>query len=156
MSNKLPPCVFIPKSVTDETLAVPATQGKHILEPFKSASGIAKTYILEDVAVDNKCEVHRNEADLWTCLEGEVEFDVGGELVDPYERKHPDGSRDEFEVRSAPGNIRGAARYTLRPGDLLFIPAGVPHAHRTKGTARLYFTKIPQPEVPLEGVPGWK
>lgn len=156
MSHTLPPPVFIPKSVTDETLAVPATQGKHILEPFKSAAKGSDTYILEDVAVDNKCEVHRNEADLWTCLEGEVEFDVGGELVDAYERKHPDGSKDEFEVRSAPGNIRGAARYILRPGDLLFIPAGVPHAHRTQGTARLYFTKILQSEVPLVDVPGWK
>ncbi len=156
MSSKLPPCVFIPKSVTDETLAVPAMPGKHILEPFKSASVGAKTYILEDCEVDNKCEVHRNEADLWTCLQGEVEFEVGGELIEPYVRKHANGSDDVFEVRSNPGNIRGAEKYTLRPGDLLFIPAGVPHAHRTQGTARLYFTKIPQPEIPLEEVPGWK
>jgi|SRR3989338_6809859 len=156
MVSKLLPPVFIPKSVTNETLAVPATQGKNILEPFKSAAAGSRTYLLEDCDVDNKCEVHRTEADLWTCLEGEVEFEVGGELVDPYERKHPDGSKDQFEVRSAPGNIRGAMKYTLRPGDLLFIPAGVPHAHRTQGTARLYFTKIPQPEVLLKDIPGWQ
>ncbi len=148
--------MFIPKSVTDETLAVPPTQGKHILEPFKSASGGSMTFILEDCAVDNKCEVHRHEADLWTCLQGEVEFEVGGELIEPFVRKHADGSKDGMEVRSNPGNIRGGTKYTLRPGDILFIPAGVPHAHRTQSTARLYVTKIPQTEVPLEAVPGWK
>ena len=67
-----------------------------------------------------------------------------------------DGTIDTREIKAKVGNARGGIKYTLHPGDILFIPAGVPHAHRTIGTARLYITKIPQPEVPLEGVPGWK
>lgn len=149
-------CIFIPKSVTDETLAVPATQGKHLLEPFKSASGNPAIYLLEDSAVDNNFEVHRSEADLWICLQGEVEFEVGGELVNPRLRVRSDGSIDDLEIKADPGNIRGATKHILQRGDILFIPAGVPHAHRTQGTARLYIIKIPQPVVPLEEVPGWK
>ena len=156
MPQKLPPCLFISKSVTDETLAVSATAGKRLLEPFKSASGNPAIYILEDSAVDNEYEVHRHEADLWTCLEGEVEFEVGGELIEPWAKERKDGTIDTREIKAKVGNARGGIKYTLHPGDILFIPAGVPHAHRTIGTARLYITKIPQPEVPLEGVPGWK
>lgn len=149
-------CIFIPKSVTDETLAAVATQGKHLLEPFKSASGNPAIYLLEDSAVDNNFEVHRHEADLWICLGGEVEFEVGGELIEPWTRKRADGSEDTLELKAKPGNVCGGTKYTLRPGDILFIPAGVPHAHRTKGTARLYIIKIPQPVVPLEEIPGWR
>ncbi len=151
MANNLPDCVFIPKSVTDETLAVPATQGKRLLEPFKSASGSSAIYILEDSEVDNEFEVHRHEADLWICLEGEVEFEVGGELVLPWAKEG-----DDREIKAKVGNARGTTKYQLKTGDVLLIPAGQPHAHRTKGTARLYIVKIPQAEVPLEHVPGWK
>ena len=146
--NTISPCIFIPKKVTDETLAQLPTQGKRLLEPFKSASGSSAIYILEDSDVDNEFEIHRHEADLWQCLEGEVEFEVGGELVEPWVKEDNDK-----EIKAKPGNARGTTKYQLRPGDILLIPAGQPHSHRTKGTARLYVTKIPMPEIPLVDTP---
>ena len=150
------PCVFIPKSVTDETLAVAPTPGKRLLEPFKSASGSSAIYILEDCEIDNEFEVHRHEADLWICLEGEVEFEVGGELVEPWAKKLPDGKEDTREIKAKPGSAQGTIKYTLHAGDVLLVPAGQPHTHRTKTHARLYVTKIPQKEISLADVPGWE
>lgn len=149
--NTLSPCVYIPKKVTDEALATPPTPGKRLLEPFKTASGSSAVYILEDCEVDNDFEVHRHEADLWQCLQGEVEFEVGGELIEPWAKEG-----DDREIKAKAGNARGTTKYALTAGDILLIPAGQPHAHRTKGVVRLYITKIPQSEVPLTSVPGWK
>ena len=154
MSGEITNCIYIPRSVTDETLANPATIGKRLLEPLKSLSGNVIN-ILEDVAVDNECEVHRHEADLWICLEGEVKFEVGGELIEPRAKELKTGGIDTRELKSRPRNIRGATMYTLRQGDILYIPAGVPHAHRAAGTARLFIVKVPQREIPLDEIPGW-
>ena len=155
MSN-LSLCVYIPKKVTDDTLAVSPMQGKRLLEPFKSASGSSAIYVLEDCEVDNEFEVHRHEADLWICLEGEVEFEVEGELIDPWTKKNADGSENTLELKAKQGAARGTKKYTLHRGDILLIPAGQPHTHRTLTSARLYIIKIPQSEVPLSVVPGLK
>ncbi len=147
--------MFIPKSVTNETLAVPPTKGKRLLEPFKSASGGPHIFLLEDHEVVNDAEVHRHEADLWICLEGEVKFIVGGEMVNPWAKQLPDGGEDTREIKAK--EIANGTKYTMRAGDVLYIPAGQPHVHNTDKTARLYIIKIPTLEmVPLEEVPGWK
>jgi len=150
-------CVFIAKGQVDETLLSPSEQGKRLLEPLKSVS-LAKgapINILEDTNVANDAEVHRHEGDLWIGLEGEVEFVVGGEMVHPWIHEKPDGTRNDREIKAK--EIRGGESYVVGKGDILWIPAGVPHLHRTKGIARLFIIKVPaREEVLLEDVPGWE
>lgn len=137
-------CVLVRKSKIDKTLLVKPESGKRSLEPFRT---FAKTnelpfQILEDTAVDSIAEVHGHEADLWLCLEGEVTFTFGGELVDGYLKKNPDGSVNKREWQAK--EIKGGTTEILRPGDWLWIPAGEPHKHACAGTARLVIIKIPQ------------
>lgn len=157
MPFELQPCTVVRKSDVDATLASPPAQGKRLLEPLKAIAAELKLplNILEDKEVSNEAEVHRHEGDLWQCLEGEVTFVYGGEMVAPWTKKLPDGGTDEREIKA--NEIRGGTEVTLRPGDWLWIPAGQPHSHRTDKTARLAIIKIPAKEtVPLEAVPGWR
>ena len=135
-------CVLVRKEVLDETLASTPTQGKHLLEPLKSFALANKLpfNILEDKDVSNEAEIHTHEGDLWQCLEGEVEFIYGGELVEPWFKKLPDGSEDKREVKAK--EIKNGTKVTLRPGDWLWVPAGEPHTH--SGTGRLVIIKIPK------------
>lgn len=146
--------VFIPKTKRDETLAQKPQEGKRLLEPYKGAAKGAPINILEDHKVSNEAEVHRHEADLWICLEGEVDFVVGGELVDPWTKELPDGSKDTRELKAK--EIKDGTSFMLHEGDVLYIPAGEPHLHKTIETARLFIVKVPESEFSLEKVPGWK
>lgn len=126
-----------------QTLAVPALAGKRLLEPLKSFSAKNKfpLNILEDKEISNDAEVHKNEGDLWHCLEGEVTFIHGGELVDPVFGKNVDGSTNENELSAK--EISGGEEIVVRQGDWFWIPPGVPHKHSSNGTARLIIIKIP-------------
>ncbi len=127
-----------------KTLASEPFQGKHLLEPLKSRALAEKIplNILEDKEVINEAEVHRHEGDLWQCLEGEVEFTVGGELIEPWPKKNKDGSIDEREWKAK--EIKNGTKVILKVGDWLWIPAGEPHQHsKPQGHARLYIIKIP-------------
>lgn len=97
--------------------------------------------MLEDQAVSNDAEVHTHEDDLWVCLEGEVSFIYGGEMVDPKAKTLMNGTVDEREWKSK--TLVGGTDITLHPGDWLWIPAGQPHQHRCATTARLMIIKIP-------------
>ena len=135
---------YLPETQVKKTLAASPTIGKKLLEPLKE---IAKNNnlpfnILEDHQLTaNDAEVHQREADLWLCLEGEVVFVCDGEMVEPWYKKLADGSEDRREVKAK--SIRGGTTYVLKPGDWLWIPAGVPHQHTCAGTGRLVIIKIP-------------
>lgn len=137
--------VFVSKDQFAETLATVPAPGKKLLEPFKAfaaATGLPFN-ILEDCQVlENDAEVHRHEADLWLCLEGEVTFICDGEMVEPWHGKLPDGTTNPNELKAK--SIRGGVTHILKPGDWLWIPAGVPHQHNCSDTARLVIIKIPQ------------
>ena len=65
-----------------------------------------------------KAETHTNEADVWYVVDGGCVLVVGGTEV---------GGKEE-----SPGQIRGASisggtEYKLGKGDVIRIPAGVPH-----------------------------
>ena len=150
-------CIVVSKSKIDETLAQSPSQGKRLLEPLKTLAAGAKLpiNILEDKEVSNEAEVHRHEGDLWQCLEGEVTFVYGGQMLNPWAKQLPDGGTDDREIKAK--EISGGTEVALHPGDWLWIPAGQPHLHKTDGTARLVIIKIPTREiVPLAAVPGWK
>lgn len=137
-------CVLVRKEDVDKTLLSEPTQGKRLLEPLKSFALAHKLpfKILEDKDVVNEAEVHMEDGDLWHCLTGEVKFIHGGALVDPRAKKNEDGSIDEKELKS--DKISGGTEVFLKPGDWLWIPAGEPHQHMSRETARLIIVKIPK------------
>jgi mannose-6-phosphate isomerase-like protein (cupin superfamily) len=137
--------LYVPKEKIDETLAVAVTQGKKNLEPFKTFAkeNNLPFSILEDSQItDNEAEIHKLEADLWFCMEGEVTFVVGGEMVEPWSKINADGTTNDNEIKSK--QIKDGEVHVLKPGDWLWIPAGVPHQHNTESTARLVIIKIPK------------
>ena len=144
--------VVVRKEEMQELLAQAPAPGKHGLEPFKSfakARGLP-FIILEDTDVINDAEAHMHEGDVWLCLEGEVTFRYGGELVHAWPKQNPDGTTDTRELKAK--EIRNGTDVILKPGDWLWIPSGVPHQHRTKGTARLVIIKIPSVHALTKGM----
>lgn len=79
------------------------------------------------VPADNRpaVEIHHNEADLFFVIEGNATQVLGGKVLDQKE--------------TGPGQIRGSkidggTSYKLGTGDVMWVPAGVPH----------WFPEIPQ------------
>jgi len=135
---------LVKKEIIEETLRAESKQGKGLVEPLKSLAAEKNLpfKILEDKEVVNEAEVHRHEGDLWQCLEGEVTFICGGELVEPKAKQNPDGTLDEREWKGKA--IQDGTEMVLRPGDWLWIPPGVAHQHNCKGIARMFIIKIPK------------
>ncbi len=143
MQRKGNKSVLITSDNVKGILAQASVPGKRLLDPLKSfsKSNGMPINILEDKIVDNDAEVHTHEADIWHCLEGEVIFVVGGEMVDPRPKDNKDGTFDNRELKSK--EIKGGTEVPMKAGDWLWIPAGEPHKHKTDGTARLVIIKIP-------------
>lgn len=136
--------VVVPKKLTDEALANQPMQGSRHLEPLKSfiKEKQLPIIVLEDKEVVNDAEIHKQTGDFFDCLEGEVVFICGGELVSPWMQKNEDGTLNENELRSK--TIQGGEQIILKPGDALWIPAGCSHQHSCCGVARLRVVKIPR------------
>ncbi len=66
--------------------------------------------------------VHSSSADVWVTMEGGATAITGGQLVDGKKRPNVDD-----EAGTA---IRGGVEQALQPGDVLFVPAGVPHGFK--------------------------
>lgn len=84
-------------------------------------------YSVMAVVVNNllpKAEVHEKSADVWQVLKGEAVFIIGGELESPILHKPKEWVADF---------IRGGEKYPVKPGDIIDIPAGVPHQIDTRG-----------------------
>lgn len=138
--------IHIPNSLIEESKNTPPQQGKRSLEPLRS---FAKEHgvplaILEDTNIENEAEVHKTKADLWQCIEGEATFTIGGEMVEPYTKKNSAGIEDPNELFAK--KTAGGKEQVMRAGDWLWIPAGLPHTHRAKGTARFFVIKVPNIE----------
>ena len=63
-------------------------------------------------------EVHEHEADIFVVESGEATIVTGGKLVDGHAQK-------PGEIRGT--SIDGGERHPLAAGDIIHIPAGVPH-----------------------------
>lgn len=137
-------CAFIQKSDIEKTLESKPTEGKKLLEPLKTfaLSNKVPFNILENKDIENEAEIHHHEGDLWHCLEGETAFICGGEMVNPWFKDLGDGKVDEREVKAK--EIKGGVEKVLKPGDWLWIPAGVPHQHKATGVSRLIIIKVPK------------
>ncbi len=75
-------------------------------------------------------EIHANEADIFYVLEGTATFVTGGDLL---EGKRMGGG----EVRGTA--LRGGTERELAPGDVITVPAGVPHWFRRVSTPFIYY-----------------
>ncbi len=143
---------FIEGKYVEEALGSPPRIGKHQLEPLSSASkeaGVSCNILEDHQFFTSSPEVHRHQTDLWIGIEGELQFIVGGEMVEP---RVADGDSNEIKAEE----IRGGTKVAVRAYDILLIPAGVPHAH-TAAHGRAYIIKFPERDiVPFEKVPGWK
>lgn len=129
---------LIRKEEIDNVIAQKPIGGKKMLPPFSSLFKKELPFgIIEDFEVkESGAEVHKNEGDLLFCLEGEVEFVCGGELIEPRELDNSNGN--EFVGK----DIRGGEKLILRPGDWLWIPPAEPHLHRAK-FGRMVVIKVP-------------
>ncbi len=63
-------------------------------------------------------EVHEHEADIFVIENGEATIVTGGKVVNPKTQK-------PGEIRGS--SITGGERHTLSTGDIIHIPAGIPH-----------------------------
>ncbi len=63
---------------------------------------------------------HGKKSDFMVIQDGEGTFMSGGELVNG-----KPGGEDQGDLRGE--SIRGGASKVLRPGDVMFVPAGIPH-----------------------------
>ena len=63
-------------------------------------------------------EVHEHEADFFVVQEGEATIVTGGKVVNPQMQK-------PGEIRGS--SITGGERHLLSTGDIIHIPAGIPH-----------------------------
>ena len=136
-----PKFVYVAQQQVGEILVTAPTPGKTQIEPFHSfmKSQGAPFSILEDTAVEsNKVELHTDEEDVWVCLQGEAWFKLGGEMVDPFPSTSG-GAPNVKEMRSQ--EVQGATTVIMKPGEWLWIPAGVPHQHGASGTARFMVFK---------------
>ena len=63
--------------------------------------------------------VHGQSLDIWVVTAGTATAVTGGTLVDPQKRPNGDDA--------AGSSIRGGVEQPLQAGDVLYVPAGVPH-----------------------------
>jgi mannose-6-phosphate isomerase-like protein (cupin superfamily) len=78
--------------------------------------------------------VHASSADVWVTMEGSATAITGGQLVDGKKRPNVDD-----EAGTA---IRGGVEQALKPGDVLFVPAGVPHGFKDIKGFRAYLIRF--------------
>jgi len=65
--------------------------------------------------------MHVRKSDFMVIREGEGTYQYGGQLVDP----KPGGGGDEGDMHA--DSVRGGMTRVLKPGDVIFVPAGLPH-----------------------------
>jgi mannose-6-phosphate isomerase-like protein (cupin superfamily) len=68
--------------------------------------------------VDGKCELHKVKADVIVIQTGTATLVTGGEVIDP-----KDTAPNEIQG----SGIKGGMKHEVGPGDVIEIPAGVPH-----------------------------
>lgn len=66
--------------------------------------------------------LHANSLDIWLVSEGSATAVTGGKLLDLKKRPNNDDA--------AGSSIEGGTEQALKPGDVLYIPPGVPHGFK--------------------------
>jgi mannose-6-phosphate isomerase-like protein (cupin superfamily) len=94
-----------PKGVPPGGIKEKADFGDHLLE-------------ISHRDADGRAELHKIKADVIVIQSGTATLVTGGEVIDP----KPTG---ENEIQGS--GIKGGVKRTIGPGDVIEIPAGVPH-----------------------------
>jgi mannose-6-phosphate isomerase-like protein (cupin superfamily) len=94
-----------PKGLPPGGIAVKADFGDHLLE-------------ISHREVSGKAELHQAKADVMVIQSGTATLVTGGEVLNPA----PTGPN---EIQGT--SIRGGVKQDIGPGDVIEIPAGVPH-----------------------------
>jgi mannose-6-phosphate isomerase-like protein (cupin superfamily) len=78
--------------------------------------------------------VHAASADVWLVTAGTATAITGGQLADPQKRPNVDDA--------AGTAIRGGTEQALAAGDVLFVPAGVPHGFKNVKGFRAFLIRF--------------
>jgi mannose-6-phosphate isomerase-like protein (cupin superfamily) len=78
--------------------------------------------------------VHSSSIDIWIMQEGSATAVTGGKLVDPVEKP----MRNDL----AGSSITGGIEQTFSPGDILYVPAGMPHSFKNAKGFRAYLIRF--------------
>lgn len=78
--------------------------------------------------------VHGGSADVWVVTAGTATAVTGGSLVDAQKRGNVDDS--------AGSGIRGGTDQPLKAGDVLYVPAGVPHGFKNVKDFRAFLIRF--------------
>jgi quercetin dioxygenase-like cupin family protein len=82
-----------------------------------------------------EAEAHAVEADIFYVVEGTATFLVGGTIT---------GAHDTAPGETRGPSLEGGTPYELKVGDVITIPAGVPHWFKaTQGKFRYLVVKVP-------------
>ena len=81
--------------------------------------------------------VHKNSADVWLVMAGTATAVTGGELLNAAQRPNSDDT--------AGTAIRGGTDQPLKPGDVVFVPPGVPHAFKDLKAFRAFLIRFDVP-----------
>ena len=78
--------------------------------------------------------VHSTSADVWVMEEGSAVAVTGGKLLNP--KKNPNGDD------TAGSAIEGGSDQPFMPGDILYVPPGVPHGFKNIQGFRAYLIRF--------------
>lgn len=79
--------------------------------------------------------VHSIFADAWVVVEGTATAVTGGRLVNPKQMQNPEEMSGD--------SIEGGVEQALKPGDILYVPTGVPHGFKDLKGFRAYLIRYP-------------
>lgn len=82
-------------------------------------------------------EVHMALNDIFIVKSGRAKITVGGQVT---------GNRETAPTEWRGGDISGGTDYSLSPGDVLFIPAGVPHKVLVLPKASITYVTVKTPK----------
>jgi mannose-6-phosphate isomerase-like protein (cupin superfamily) len=128
-----------------------AQQGNALLEKAREGNGTAGITLanyqghytmLTARTKSGGSELHKHFADFLFVVAGEGTEMTGGTMLNPKEL--PDG-----EVRGT--GLEGATAHVLHKGDVIHIPAGIPHqsVEAPEQTITIYVIKVQEPEPQL-------
>jgi mannose-6-phosphate isomerase-like protein (cupin superfamily) len=102
---------------------------------FLNGPGSNVYIILRDAPAE--AEVHMAFNDIYVVKSGHAKITIGGTVT---------GNRETAPTEWRGGDISGGTDYSLAPGDVLFIPAGVPHKTMVSSKDALTYVLVKTPK----------
>ena len=100
-------------------------------------SGLGSNVYIVHRDKNGEAEVHMALNDIFVVKSGHAKITVGGQIA---------GNRETAPTEWRGGEIRGGTDYPLAPGDVLFIPAGVPHKVLVSLKANITYVTVKTPK----------